>query len=519
MRKNVIALSIMSVIFSNAINANELKSIKIGGYVIPPAFVVALEEGMSIPVFLRLDNESQQSQSENKIADAIIIIEQGKIKLANIHLVDGNKGPQLNKVLIEKIEQQQDTFFNENNGIVIDNNATLKLNISSFNLSLDVDKQAFSPKKRMRQFALGDSSVNAISAVTNYDLGVFQSQVKNSNNSSSSYFNLDTLFAIAEHHLNINASAYSIGKSNSSVDLYRAMYERDFNGFRFAIGLMSTWNLQSIASLTTLSSSKIYAASIGNNSSSVVVNKQYSLTPIYAFLNSPGEVRIYRQGKLLNIQNFPMGNYEVDTSVLPFGIYDVTIETVVDGKIVTTQNQTINKSFGAMTAGSDKINWEIYGGYVDFDKKNYVRGEDSHSQTPSKSYLLGGSLAKGFPVLSGLNLTMSNYGFDKYLVNETSVNLSVNEYVSVSWQGMIENHGSHRNIGTISVNIPEGYGSIWASKEKTIIKGDLPLYDADSYSYGGTFNFDKIIDRTGSFTISNTRDSRVGSDSINYEYS
>lgn len=146
------------------------------------------------------------------------------------------------------------------------------------------------------------------------------------------------------------------------------MYERDFNGLRFALGLMSTWNLQSIASLTTLSSSKIYAASIGNHSSSVVANKQQSLTPIYAFLNSPGEVRIYRQGKLLNIQNFPMGNYEVDTSVLPYGIYDVTIETVVDGKVVTTQNQTINKSFGAIGRNFDKTNWELYGGYVDFDK-------------------------------------------------------------------------------------------------------------------------------------------------------
>ncbi|MEX6065579.1 TcfC E-set like domain-containing protein [Providencia hangzhouensis] len=41
-----------------------------------------------------------------------------------------------------------------------------------------------------------------------------------------------------------------------------------------------------------------------------------------------------------------MGSFEVDTSILPFGIYDVTIETVVDGKIVTTQHQTINKSFG-----------------------------------------------------------------------------------------------------------------------------------------------------------------------------
>ncbi len=44
-----------------------------------------------------------------------------------------------------------------------------------------------------------------------------------------------------------------------------------------------------------------------------------------------------------------MGNFEVDTSVLPYGIYDVTIETVIDGKIVTTQHQTIR--FGAITGG------------------------------------------------------------------------------------------------------------------------------------------------------------------------
>ncbi|MGC4885545.1 fimbrial biogenesis outer membrane usher protein, partial [Providencia hangzhouensis] len=146
-----------------------------------------------------------------------------------------------------------------------------------FNLSLDVDKAAFSPKEHARQSVLGNSSVNSFSAVANYDLGVFQSRVKDSKDTSSSYFNLDTLFAAAEHHFNVNASAYSIGKSNSNVELYRAMYERDFNGFRFALGLMSTWNLQSIASLTTLSSSKIYAASIGNNSSSMVTNKQQSL--------------------------------------------------------------------------------------------------------------------------------------------------------------------------------------------------------------------------------------------------
>ncbi|EPL9572101.1 TcfC E-set like domain-containing protein [Providencia rettgeri] len=518
MRKSAIALSILSIIFSNSINADEMKSIKIGGYIIPPAFVSALEEGMSVPVFLRLNDETKKSQSESKIADAVIVIDQDKIKLSSLHLIENDQGAKLNNLLVDKLESKQNAIFNENNGIVIDNNAVLQLNISSFNLSLDVDKAAFAAKEHARQSVLGNSSVNSLSAVANYDLGVFQSRVKDAKDSSSSYFNLDTLFAAAEHHFNVNASAYSIGKSNSNVELYRAMYERDFNGFRFALGLMSTWNLQSIASLTALSSSKIYAASIGNNSSSMVVNKQQSLTPIYAFLNSPGEVRIYRQGKLLNIQNFPMGNFEVDTSVLPYGIYEVTIETVVDGKVVTTQHQTINKSFGAITGNYDKLNWEIYGGYIDFDKRHYVRGEGSHSQTPEKSYLAGVSFAYNFPVLSGVRFQMSNYGFDKFVVQETSVNASLNNYISVAWQGMLENHGSHRNIATISVNIPEGYGSLWASKEKTVVTGDLPLYDADSYSYGGTINFDKIIDRTGSFTISNTKDRRVGSDSINYEY-
>lgn len=83
MRKSVIALSIISFIFSSVISAKDIKRIKIGGYIIPPAFVMALEEGMSVPVFIRLKTDKEENQSENKIADAIIIIEQGKIKLAN----------------------------------------------------------------------------------------------------------------------------------------------------------------------------------------------------------------------------------------------------------------------------------------------------------------------------------------------------------------------------------------------------------------------------------------------------
>ncbi|WP_323159226.1 TcfC E-set like domain-containing protein, partial [Pseudomonas marginalis] len=164
----------------------------------------------------------------------------------------------------------------------------------------------------------------------------------------------------------INTSAYGIGNSNNKFELYRAMYERDHQGFRFAMGLLSTWNLQSIASLTALSSSKIYGITFGNKSSSLINKSSSSLIPIYIFLPSPGEVRIYRGEKLLNIQNFPMGSFELDTSILPYGIYDVTVETVVDGNVVSTKEQTINKSFGGISANLNRLEWEAYGGYVDY---------------------------------------------------------------------------------------------------------------------------------------------------------
>ena len=45
MHKSIIALSIMSFIFSNVVYAKDIKRIKIGGYIIPPAFVMAPPPG------------------------------------------------------------------------------------------------------------------------------------------------------------------------------------------------------------------------------------------------------------------------------------------------------------------------------------------------------------------------------------------------------------------------------------------------------------------------------------------
>ena len=70
-----------------------------GGYIIPPAFVNALEERyVGAYVFLRLNDANKQNQSEKKIADAIIVIDNDKNKkLSSIQLIENNQGATLNQ--------------------------------------------------------------------------------------------------------------------------------------------------------------------------------------------------------------------------------------------------------------------------------------------------------------------------------------------------------------------------------------------------------------------------------------
>ncbi|MEX9979903.1 CS1-pili formation C-terminal domain-containing protein, partial [Proteus mirabilis] len=376
---------------------------------------------------------------------------------------------------------------------------------------------------------LTESTVKNITSVLNYDLGVYNTIDKDQKNKTNSFINLDFIASLGEKHLNIDASIYNIGKNNQEFNLYQAMLENDSNGYRLALGFLNTWSLQSIASITALPNSDIYGISFGNKSESNVQKKSNSITPIYVFLSSPGEVRIYRDKKLISIQNFPMGNFEVDTSNFPFGIYDVLVETVIDGKITSKSNETINKSLGVYSSNNlDHISWQVFGGLV--YNKNHEKNSnnnifDSIEKSnlnyflPKETYLIGISGATILDVLSGLNIQMSNYAYDKHFIMETGVNLAATKNLSLSLQTLLSNSGTHRYIATSSFLLPNGYGSIWASKENTKRRSDLPIFSSNNYSYGASIDLNKIVDRAGYFTISRQIDKRIKSKNINFEYS
>ena len=61
-------------------------------------------------------------------------------------------------------------------------------------------------------------------------------------------------------------------------------------------------------------------------------------------------MHVFRDGRLLSVQNFNMGSYEIDTSRFPYGVYDVTVDIVVNGRTVNTRMSRVNKIFSRQQA-------------------------------------------------------------------------------------------------------------------------------------------------------------------------
>ncbi|MDR8464059.1 hypothetical protein FPK40_21030, partial [Acinetobacter baumannii] len=113
--------------------------------------------------------------------------------------------------------------------------------------------------------------------------------------------------------------------------------------------------------MTAISAGKIYGLSWGNQASSTVFDNSQSATPVIAFLPAAGEVHLTRDGRLLSVQNFAMGNHEVDTRGLPYGIYDVEVEVIVNGRVVSKRTQRVNKLFSRGRGAGAPLAWQVWG--------------------------------------------------------------------------------------------------------------------------------------------------------------
>lgn len=82
-------------------------------------------------------------------------------------------------------------------------------------------------------------------------------------------------------------------------------------------------------------------------------------------------MHILRDGKLLSIQNFAMGSYEVNTATLPFGIYQVEVQVVINGKVASSRTEQINKTYARRSSVTERWSWQVFGGMLEYHKTDY----------------------------------------------------------------------------------------------------------------------------------------------------
>lgn len=514
--KGALALCLLQIV-DRSCAANSALPIRVNNYVIPAVFASALQQGMTVPVFIRYEGETSTNRSQQKIADAILSVRDrafliNQVTLSN--LPDRTElAPQI-KMLIENLKNAR---FSDGNHLNLNKDATITLVPRSFYLELMVNKNAMTAAILPRSNMLGNSSANHASNIINYTVGSYYNKYNNNNNASN-YITLDNTTSLREHHLNINSSIYGIGTINSNGEIYRAMYEHDYQGNRMALGMVDTWNLQSIASMSSLNSSRIYGASYGNKSSTIIEDNTLTLVPITVFLPTAGEVHIIRAGKLLSIQNFSMGSYEIDTSKLPFGVYTVDVEVIANGKVVNSRTAQINKTFTRKSSVTGNLAWQTFAGMLEYNEMDYRR-HNTVNRGKKETWITGAAMSIAQPWLSGVTLKSTLYGFDNNCVNETEANIVFNDTFNFNQQTLLGRDGSWQSISSLNLSIPGGYGNLWGSRQFSYISNRLPMQKGDYFSVGANTNLNSFIPWSGNLSVSRTDNKYSGNKYTNVDYS
>ncbi|HFZ1321495.1 TPA: CS1-pili formation C-terminal domain-containing protein [Klebsiella aerogenes] len=495
--------------YSDSLAAERVQ--QIGGVIIPQAFSQALQDGMSIPLFIHLEG-SRDNQNDQRIGAAYIWLDGDVLRVRQITLEEGDDNARVSDETRQQLSRLSNEAFNDALKIPLTDAAQLQLSLRQLLLQLVVKREALGTVLRSRSEDIGQSSVKTFSNNLTYNLGVYNNQMRSGGSNTSSYLSLNSVSALREHHVVLDGSLYGIGTSHQDNELYKAMYERDFAGHRFAGGMLDTWNLQSLGPMTAISAGKIYGASWGNQASSTVFDNSQSATPVVAFLPAAGEVHLMRDGRLLSVQNFVMGNHEVDTRGLPYGIYDVDVEVIVNGRVVSKRTQRVNKLFTRGRGAGAPLAWQIWGGSFHMD----LWSESGKKTQPAKESWLAGASASGS--LSTLSWAATGYGYDNNAVGETRITLPLTEAVNINLQNMLASDSSWSSIGSVSATLPGGFSSLWINQEKTVIGDKLRRSDADNRAIGGTLNLNALWSKLGTFSISYNDDRRYNSHYYTADY-
>ena len=253
--------------------------------------------------------------------------------------------------------------------------------------------------------------------------------------------------------------------------------------------------------MTGLTTGRLYGASYGNQAQSRKQTTNESTTPVQVFMPANGEARVYRDERLIGLQNLAIGNQHIDTSAFPNGVYNVTVEVYVDGRLTSTTTQRVTK-LGGNQGFTREWGWQWWGGMME------------NSQHSGDSPLLGLSLARS---LDTLDLATTTYAFRDAAVGEARASWQVTDRLGTQLQSMLSTDHSWRLASSLSLQAHDN-ASLWVSQEKLYAGDALGVSATELYSAGITINLGGWVSGMGQLTFNTTHDRQMNSDRSYADY-
>lgn len=158
------------------------------------------------------------------------------------------------------------------------------------------------------------------------------------NDSASSYaINNKSIQGLPYGHL---TSDFTI--SSSLNKLYELSYDLSFAGDkRIYAGQFD--NGVSFNSTNIVSPTKFIKQTSFNfgSTSNLVISNERSYEQLFFFSPAPGELRVLRDGRVIKQQTISEGQGTLSYNQLPYGRYDIEIEVLVAGKVISSEKKTI----------------------------------------------------------------------------------------------------------------------------------------------------------------------------------
>lgn len=233
----------------------------------------------------------------------------------------------------------------------------------------------------------------------------------------------------------ISLQTYGSSQTNQTqeTNIYALYTQKELEGSFVRLGVFSPDSDKGNVETNGFSTGSVAGGMWGTSNALLINNESVSASPIYVTAGNQATAEVWLDNRLIYSQQLQPGMQAIDTRRLPSGVYDITINTLENGKIVDTQIAQVYKPLGWRNP-NQKWRLNFWGG----QKRNLVISRKNTTESDNV-FIGGGAVDYLFTprVILGSSLLMSA---DKYQLSARSnITLSSDESLFAQYTLTSEN--------------------------------------------------------------------------------